>query len=292
MSESAIADFVAKFDSDMLKSSKPVKGRVLLSQKRLVLAVRNGDKLTIPLSSIFDVAVGQVPDELDGFFRSTVTIAFEKKGRQFVAAIEDENEKIQKFSTVLFKALLNGTKMTVKHPARVGGRVTDEEFEAAKLYLKPKQVEFNSPDGKMMIRLSAVTEFDHTKRQITGTERPVLDVHHMPKGTALLTQVTTESSRKMSILGRYLRLEYSELMADLNETDLSEDEKELIVAIYSGAGGEGLSLAQVLSKDPSEVTMLLNDLEEEELVVDSTDGTKLTPKGQVLVNRHLEDIND
>jgi len=38
--------------------------------------------------------------------------------------------------------------------------------------------------------------------------------------------------------------------------------------------------------------MLLNDLEDQDLVVDSTDGTKLTPKGQVLVNRHLEDIND
>jgi len=250
MSESAIADFVAKFDSDMLKSSKPVKGRILLSQKRLVLAVRNGDKLTIPLSSIFDVAVGQVPDELDGFFESTVTIAFEKKGRQFVAAIEDENEKIQKFSTVLFKALLNGTDMTVKHPARVGGRVTDEEFEAAKLYLKPKQVEFNGPDGKIAIRLSAVTEFDHTQRQIAGQTRPVLDVHHMPTGEALLTQVTTDSSRKMSILGRYLRLEYSELMADLKDTDLSDDEKELIVAVYSGAGGEGMSLAEVLSKVP------------------------------------------
>lgn len=292
MSESAIADFVARFDSDMLKSSKPVKGRVLLSQKRLVLAVRNGNKLTIPLSSIFDVAMGQVPDELSGFFESTVTIAFEKKGRQFVAAVEDESEKIQKFSTVLFKAILNGTNMTIKHPARVGGRVTDEEFRPAKLYLQPKQVEFNSPGGKIAIRLSAVTEFDHTKRQIGGTKRPVLDVHHMPKGEALLTQVTTDSSRKMSILGRYIRIEYSELMADLKDTELSGDEKELIVAIYSGAGGEGMSLAQVLDKDPSEVTMLLNDLDSQNLVVDSADGTKLTPKGQVLVNRHLEDIND
>jgi helix-turn-helix protein len=292
MSESAIADFVAKFDSDMLKSSNPVKGRILLSKKRLVLAVRNGDKLTIPLSSIFDVAVGQVPDELDGFFQSTVTIAFEKKGKQFVAAIEEENEKIQKFSNVLFKALLNGTDMTIKHPARVGGRVTDSEFEAAKLFLKPKQVEFNSTDETIAIKLSAVTEFDNTKRRIAGKKRPVLDVHHMPRGDALLTQVTTDSARKMSILGRYIRLEYSELMADLKDTELSPDEKELLVAVYSGASGKGMSLAQILGKDPSEVTMILNDLEDDELVVDSADGTKLTPKAKVLVNRHLEDIND
>lgn len=292
MSESAIADFVANFDSDMLKSSKPVKGRILLSKKRLVLAVRNGDKLTIPLTSIYDVAVGQVPDELNGFFESTVTIAFEKRGKQFVAAIEDESEKIQKFSTVLFKALLNGTNMTLKHPARVGGRVTESEFEPGKLFLNPKQVEFKTRDENIVIKLAAVTEFNNTKRQIASKKRPVLEVHHMPKGEALLTQVTTDSARKMSILGRYLKLEYSELMADLEDTDLSPDEKELLVAIYSGASGEGMSLAQILGNDPSEVTMLLNDLETQELVVDSADGTKLTPKGQVLVNRHLEDVND
>ncbi|MFC7073672.1 CheF family chemotaxis protein [Halovenus rubra] len=291
MSESVIADFVGTFDSNVLKTSEPVKGRVLLSEKRLVLAVRNADKLTIPLTSIFDVAVGQVPDELHGFFESTVTVAFEKNNKRFVAAIEADSDKIEKFSNVLFKALLNGTEMTIKHPARVGGRVTDAEFQAAKMFLKPQQVELKNSDETVTIKLSAVTEFDQMKRQIGGAKRPVLEVHHLPFGDALLTQVTTDSSRKMSILGRYLRLEYSDLMSELKDLSPSEDEKELLVAIYSGAGEKGLSLPQVLDMDPSEVTYLLNELQEQELVVDSSDGTKLTPKGQVLVNRHLEDVN-
>lgn len=291
MSESVIADFVATFDSNVLKTAKPVKGRILLSEKRLVLAVRNGDKLTVPLTSIFDVAVGQVPDELHGFFESTVTVAFERNNKRFVAAIEAEDDKIAKFSTVLFKALLNGTDMTIKHPARVGGRVTDAEFAAAKLFLKPQQVEFKNNEETVTIKLAEVTEFDRTERQIAGAKRPVLDVHHMPRGDALLTQVTTSSARKMAILSRYLRLEYSDLMAELKDISLSGDEKELLVAIYSGAGNEGMSLPQIIGRDPSEVTMLLNDLEAEDLVVDASDGTKLTPKGQVLVNRHLEDIN-
>ena len=291
MSESVIADFVATFDSDVLKTTDPIKGRILLSEKRLVLAVRNDDKLTIPLTSVFDVAVGQVPEDLDGFFESTVTIAFERNGRRFVTAIEAEDETIQKFSTVLFKALLNGTEMTLKHPARIGGRVMDAEFRPAKLFLKPRQVEFRTTEETVTITLAAVTEFDHTKRDIRGTTRPVLDVHHMPTGKALLTQVTTRSPRKMSILGRYLRLEYSDLMAELKDIELSSDEKELLVAVYSGAGGEGMSLPQILGTDSSEVTMLLNDLETSDLVVDASDGTKLTPKGQILVNRHFEDIN-
>ena len=292
MSESVIADFVATFDSDVLKTTDPIKGRILLSEKRLVLAVRDGDKLTIPLTSIFDVAVGHVPEELDGFFDSTVTIAFEKQERRFITAIEADDDTVEKFSNVLFKALLNGTDVMVRHPARVGGRVTDEAFRPSKLVLNPERVEFKNSREAVNVKLAAVTKFDHTKRDIAGTRRPVLDVHHNPQGTALLTQAATESPRKMSLLGRYLRLEYSNLMGDLRDVSLSGDEKELLVAIYAGAGTEGMSLPQIVGRDPSEVTMLLNDLEADDLVVDAKEGTMLTPKGQVLVNQHLEDVND
>lgn len=123
MSESVIADFVATFNSERSTRAEPVKGRVLLSQKRLVLAADNS-KTTIPLSAIFDVAVGHVPPDLGDFFDSTVTVAFEKGDDRFVAVVEADDETIEKFSTVLFKALLNGTDTTVQHPAEIGGRVT------------------------------------------------------------------------------------------------------------------------------------------------------------------------
>ena len=291
MSESVIADFVARFNSDRIKRSEPVKGRVILSEKRLVLAVKDTDKLTIPLSSIFDVAVGQVPEELDGFFHSTVTIAFQQHGNQFVATVEGEDDKIEKFSTVLFKALLNGTETTVKHPARVGGRVTDAKFVPARLALKPKVVTFNTNDGAVEVRLSQVTEFSRSKRDIGGTTRPVLEVRHMPSGESVMTMVAAESPRVMGLLGRYLRLEYSDLMAELRDIELSGDEKEVLVALYSGAGGEGMSLTTIIDKDPSNVTMLLNRLEEKDLVIDTESGTKLTPKGKAVVGRHLEDVN-
>ena len=291
MSESAIADFVSTFNSDRMTSAEPVKGRVLLSRKRLVLAVNDDDKLTIPLSSIFDVAVGHVPEDLDGFFQSTVTVAFEEQGQQFIAVIEGGDGKIGKFSTLLFKAILNGTDATIKHPVRVGGRVTDAEFVPAKLALKPQRVQFKTGDGTVDVSLAAVTEFRRTEREIAGATRPVLQVRHMPEGESMLTMAATSSSRKMSILGRYLRLEYSDLMAELEELEISTDEKELLVAIYSGAGNEGISLPQIVDKDPPKVTLTLNHLEEDELVVDAADGTKLTPKGQVVVNKHLEDVN-
>lgn len=291
MSESIIADFVAKFNSDRLRRREPVRGRVLLSGKRLVLAVRDDDKLTIPLQSIVDIGVGQVPEELGGFFDSTVTVVFRRDDSQFVATIEGEADTIEKFSTVLFKVILNGTETTIKHPALVGGRVTSQEFVRARLLLKPGVVQFKTTDETVDIRLAAVTQFRRATHEIAGARRPVLEVRHMPRGQSMLTIAALDSPRKMSVLGRYLRLEYSELMADIRNLDLSTGEKELLVALYSGAGTASTSLAQIVDEDASRVTMLLNRLEAEDLVVDADGGTTLTPKGRVVVNRNLEDVN-
>ena len=291
VSESVIADFVGQFNSEVASRSDPIKGRVVLSQKRLVLAASEDDKLTIPLDSIFDIAIGQVPPDLGDFFRSTVTIAFEKNDRRPVAAVEADDEKIEKFGTVLFKAIINGTETTVKERARVGGRVTDEAFKRANLFLRPGSVEFRRNDGSFVIGLQTVSDFERTAREIKGADRPVLVVRHMMDGTAVTTEAALASSRKMSILGRYLRREYSELMEQLRKIELTKGKKEVLVAIYSTGDIEGMPLASILGKDSSEVSMLLQDLEADGLIQDGDDGPTLTPTGQVVASRHLEDVN-
>ncbi|MDG5775531.1 CheF family chemotaxis protein [Haloarculaceae archaeon H-GB1-1] len=290
MSESVIADFVAKFNSEATSQVDPVKGRILLSQKRLVLAASaRDDKLTIPLSKIFDIAVGHVPPDLGDFFNSTVTIAFDHKDRRIVAAVEASDEKIQKFSTVLFKAILNGTEMTIKHPARMGGRITDNAFEGARLFLKPKAVQFKRKGKPFTIELASVTDFQRVSREIAGSERPVLTVRHQSGGQAITSLAATSSARKMNILGRYLRLEYSDIMEEIGDISLSDDEKQMLVAIYSTS--QGMPLADILNKEASEVTMMLSDLRDDGLVEDAPEGPTLTPKGKIVASNFLEDVN-
>ncbi|MFB6224024.1 MAG: CheF family chemotaxis protein [Haloarcula sp.] len=291
MSESVIADFVGKFNSEVASRGDPIKGRIVLSQKRLVLAASEDDKLTIPLKSIFDIAIGQVPPDLGSFFDSTVTIAFEHNGKRLVAAIEAGDEKIEKFGTVLFKAIINGTETTVKERARVGGRVTDESFKTAKLFLTPGSVEFRRNDGSFTVALNTVSDFDRKTRDINGTSRPVLTVRHMKDGTAMTTLAAMASSRKMSIVGRYLRREYASLMEELKDIDLTKEKKEVLVAMYSTGDMEGMPLASILGKDSSEVSMVLQDLADDGLVQDAADGPALTPTGKVVASRHLEDVN-
>lgn len=288
MSESVIADFVAKFNASASERTEPATGRILLSQKRLVLATDAG-KTTIPLSSIFDVAVGQVPQDLGKFFDSTVTIAFRKGDHRHVAAIEAGDDKVEKFSTVLFKALLNGTTMTVKHPARLGGRVTNAAFQPAKLVLKPRMVRFKRPDSPVTVDLSTVTSFERSQREVDGKPREVLSVRHMQDGQAMTSLAAIDSGRKMGILGRYLRLEYSDIVADLEDISLSGDETELLVAVYST--GPGVSLANVVDVEPSQVEMLLGGLREKGLLADGQAETELTAKGRIVVSDKVEDVN-
>ncbi|QSG06792.1 CheF family chemotaxis protein [Halapricum desulfuricans] len=291
MSESIIADFVASFNSQKSARSEPVRGRVLLSRKRLVLAAEEG-KTQIPLTSIVDVAVGQVPDELGDFFNSTVTVAFERNDRQFVAAIEADDETIEKFNSVLYKALLNGTEATVKHPARIGGRVTGAEFTPAKLFVNPRRIRFKRQDGTFTIRLTTVTGFERLSREIAGATRPVLSTTHNRNGQAIVTLAALPSSRKMNVLGRYLRREYREVMEEIRDVDISDAETELLVTVYSTGDMDGIPLAGVLDLEASEVELLRGRLEEKGLVTDSEDGLQLTPAGRVVVNNHLEDVND
>ncbi|MFB6189164.1 MAG: CheF family chemotaxis protein [Halapricum sp.] len=290
MSESIIADFVGTFNSEQSARAEPVKGRILLSQKRLVLASDKG-KTQIPLSSIFDVAVGQVPDELGDFFSSTVTVAFERNDNRFIAAIEAEDDTIEKFNSVLFKALLNGTESTVKHPARIGGRVTGAEFTPARLFLKPREIEFRRQENTFRIKLPTVTGFERLTRDIAGSDRPVLAVKHNPGGQAALTLAALPSSRKMNVLGRYLRREYREVMEEIKDVELSKSEKEMLVAIYSSGDMDGIPLASILDKEASEVEMLRGQMESKDLLIDGEDGLQLTPAGRVVVNNHLEDVN-
>jgi helix-turn-helix protein len=283
MSEKVIADFVARFSLDTFDSPEPVKGRIVLSRKRLVLA--SGDsKTTVPVSSIFDVNVGQVPGELESFFQDTVTIAYREDDRRRSAVVEAGTEEVSRFKTVLFKAELNGSKARVKHPARVGGRVTDASFRPSKLKIRPGTVEFVGEES-VTVDLANVTHFQKDARD----RGSVLVVRHADQGQSVTSEFVIESDRKLNLLGRYLRLEYSELAQEVEEVTTSEDEMEALVAVYSGARSG--DLAGTLGVDSSRVTMLLNDLREKELIDEGKKGLSLTAQGQLLVSDRIESVN-
>ena len=288
---SILADFNGRFTVDTKEWDPFVDGRILLNETQLVLAASEDDKLAVPLDSIFDISVGSLPSAFDPIPGTPAVVAFEQGNKRLVAAIAGKEDQIEKFSVVLYKAILNGTPITLNHPAKVGGRVMDTNFEGSLLSLQAGGVVFDTAEGPLNIPLNAIVDFSREKRAVEGMDRPVLVVSHVDNGEALTTLAATESPRKLSILGRYLQRRYQTVLESLSELSLSSLETETLTTLYT-AGGAGVSVTSVLDIAPKQAKQLLHALHEKGLIQSGDDGPVLTAKGQIVVNQYLERVNE
>ena len=288
MEESVVADFVGRVHAASLETDEPVTGRVLLSQRRLVLATDDG-KETIPLSEVFDVVVGSVPGDLRSFFNQSVTIAYDRSGSRRAALVEGEPEDMDRFVRLLFKTLLRDVTVTVRHPAKVGGRVTDATDHRASVSVSPGAIRFSDCPDPFTVELSSVIDYERTDRTLGGKKRPALVFRHVADGQTVTSITTVPNKRALNILGRYIKIEYDDVMDDLDSFDPTEEQMEILVSIYS-AGGEA-NVADIVTGDVTQTSMILDSLREAELVADGESGTTLTRKGQMIVSSYLESVN-
>ena len=287
--ERAVADFVGRFVRNPKTGvgDEPERARVVMSQKRLVVAAE--DRITIPLSSVVDVVVNNVPPNLRDLFDSTVTVGYRANDSVETLLIEGSDETMAKFRTLLFKCLLNGTKARVKHPARVGGRVTDSPVRTAKLSITSERVAFETKAGTVGIDITNAVGFERTERAPDGTERPTLLVRHAGDGQVTMSLVAPSSTRRLNLLGRFLRIEYGQLLSAVADIDLSEPETQLLVAVY--ATGGDIDFASVLDGDAARATNVVNSLRRKGLIEEGSAGISLTTHGQVVVTQRVEDVN-
>jgi len=293
--ESIVVDFIANFVAGGDAAFDPVKGRVLMSERRLVL-VTSDTKTTVPIASIFDIAVGQVPPEVEEFFDYTVMVGYVEDTRRKTTVIGGDRETIEKFSLLLFRAVLNGSVARITHPAKVGGRVMDTPERRSGLHLDYESVWFkggdvaDAEDGPLSIDLASVVFFEVVERSdgTDGTDL-VLSVQHVEDGQTVTSEITMASRRKMNILGRYLRLIYHWIEADVRDIDVEEHELEVLVGLYST--NEGIDLASLLDVDEAELEVRLESLHEDGLITDAERPVDLTPQGRFIVNEEFEDIN-
>lgn len=255
-----------------------------------MLRANADDSVTIPLSSVFDVAVGDTPTLFGPQPGTPVTVAYRTGDERVAAVVSGDEGPIGKFETILFKALLNGTYATIEHPTKVGGRVVDSAYRAAFLTLEPGCVQFETEEGPVRIALDSVIDFDRTTRPVDGADRPMLAVRHMQTGTAMTTLATTDASRTLSILGRYLQRQYRQILGSLRQLSLSEPETETLTTLYS-AGDVNVSLSSVLDVDPKTVKRILHALHRKGLIESGGESPVLTAKGQIVVNQYLERVN-
>jgi helix-turn-helix protein len=290
MKEEAVADFVGRYAPNPKAGVKeePDSCRIVMSKRRLVIA-GSDDRLTIPLSEVVDVVVGNVPPDLRDICDDTVTVGYRENGTVETVLVEGEGDTMRKFSNVLFKALLNGAEGVTKHPARVGGRVTDADASQARLAVGSRSVDVRTPDDSFEIDLSSVVDFDRSTRAPGGTERPTILVNHVNDGTVLTSLLSPDSRRKLNLLGRYLRIEYGQLMSEIDDITLSDPEKQVLITVY--ATGGDIDFGRVLDGNAAQATNVLNSLRKKELIDEHDDGISLTSEGQIIATHRLEDVN-
>lgn len=200
-------------------------GRFLLSDRRLIL-IGNEGKRTIPISDIDTIGgrhdVNQAVATVSGYISLQI-------GNDVI--LVSPNDDDESFQTALHKALLDGEIVLVKHPAVEGGVVTDAAWRKGRLSLDADTVNIAVDTGELVtIDRDDIGGVERTEQTVRSDTRPVLDVEHSPEETSVRTHISG-TPRHCSILETVLEQGAEQNRAEL---DLGKNEKEVLVALYSG----------------------------------------------------------
>ncbi len=225
-------------------------GRILLSNRRIVLAGTDG-KRTIQLSKVdtvegrYDVnqAVAQVTDYVSV-----------RTGRDVFLISTGESED---FERTLHKTIVDGNIVLIKHPAIEGGVVQDVGWNKARVKLDAEAVNLAVEDGSFVqIEIDDVGTVDRDERAVRSAERPVLEAEHTESGTSVETYISG-NEKHCSVLESVLQRGAER---NASSIDLGKEEKEVLMALYSGVSS--FEVPEFLDMDPDDVEEIYEQLVE------------------------------
>lgn len=228
-SETKLADVTGQFtqvvkDGRKLSDTDWSNGRIVLSNKRLVIASNSG-KQTIPLAQI---------QSIRGRYDVNRTIA---KVSNYISVNAGQNVylvsmgEVEEFELQIQKAILDGEIVLVKHPAVKGGVVQDSSWKKARVKINEGVANFAVENGNFVqIEVDDVGTVESDERAVRGQERPVVEAEHTEEGTSVQTYLSggaQNCAMLKSVLDRGAEKNASQI-------DLSSQEQEVLMAIYSG----------------------------------------------------------
>jgi helix-turn-helix protein len=254
-SERKLMDTTGRFaqvikDGKKLSDIEWTDGRILLSNRRLVLAGTDG-KRTIQLSKIdtiegrYDVnqAIAQVTDYVSVRLGTNVLL---------ISTGESES-----FEHTLHKTILDGNVILIKHPAIEGGVVQDVSWKKARVKVDEEAVNLAVEDGSFVqIEIEDIGTVERDERTVRSKERPVLETEHTEEGTSVETYLSG-SKKHCSVLGSVLKRGAEQ---NASSIDLNKDEKEVLMALYSGVSS--FEVPEFLDMNPDEVEEIYEELVE------------------------------
>jgi helix-turn-helix protein len=283
-SEHKLLDGQGKFirvvqDGNKLNDASWTPGRILLSNKRLLVATDDG-KLTIPLSEVH--SLGGRYDVNQAIATVSEYVSLRHDNDVLLFSLPDTKG----FKWALYEALLDGEIVLVKHPAVEGGVVQETEWEKARVSIETDSVGLAVASGSFVeIDLADVGGAAADERTVTGQERPVVEVEHAEGETSVETHIAG-NERRSALLESLLE---EGVRRNEAEVDLDGPEQQVLMALYSGVSP--FEIPEFVGLDIEEVEEIYERLIELEVLdeVRKRREVTLTTRGRNLAS---ESIND
>lgn len=254
--ESTLADQQGKF-TQVVKDGKKVPdvewipGRILLSDKRIVLASNQG-KRTIPLSKVSTI---KTRDNASQPFANVSSYLSLQVGNDVTLVAPSDHEE---FEHQLYSAVLDGDVVITKHPAVKGGVIQDAEWQKGRMAVDEDQIGLALADGKFVeVETDDVGDLSRNRGEVLDKERLFIEVEHTVGNTAVETHISG-NQRKVNILAGLLG---SNQAQDPEDIELSEREQEVLMALYSGVSP--FQIPQFVGMDVETVEEIYNQLIEQ-----------------------------
>lgn len=251
--ESTLADQQGKFtqvvkDGNKVPDVEWIPGRILLSDKRIVLASNQG-KRTIPLSKVSTVKVRD--DASQPFANVTSYLSLQVGNDVTLVAPKDHEE----FEHELYSAVLDGEVVITKHPAVKGGVIQDAEWQKGRMAVDEDQIGLALADGSFVeVEVADVGDLSRNRGDVLDTERLFIEVEHTVGNTAVETHISG-NQRHVNILAGLLG---SNQATNPDDVELSEREQEVLMALYSGVSP--FQIPQFVGMDAETVEQIYDQL--------------------------------
>ena len=252
-----------------------------------VLRVESEDRsLAVAAAAIFDVRLGSSPRAATEFFSGAVlTVGFERDGRRDVLFVDGSRSALEKYAGLLYRWLLDGTEVAVRHPAEVGGRVTGETFDIGTLRVTPGKVGCTGITYSFGIDLDTIVHLSRSEGELLGDERTMIDLQYVSDGMAVSLDLSVEPPRTRHLLGRHLRQEYHDVRKQVRQLDLPGPAVRTLHKLYSLRGTA--SASELLDGSTDASVDILRGLGKADLVCLTDEGVELTSRGWILVTEHV-----
>lgn len=284
------ASFQTRFYSNAIRRSDIQNGVCEIDGDSISLRAGT-QSVDIAFAAVTNLTIGTPPERVADDFTQVVGIKFTPADAERVCFIEYDPDYADVLEYHLFAKIINGATGLVEFGAQKGGQQTDTTAQQVQVVIKPNRVVFKLDTGATKaIALGEIVNIQFGKRTVEKAKRDVIKVDHMKSQTRTTSYLTLSETRLQRLFNRYLRTEYTHLQAEIDDTDVSEAETQLVVGYYT-THDLTQTMHALTDGNTAEFESIYEQALDHGLVTHPDDGVGLTQKGKMLANTELDTVN-